>query len=433
MPEARIYAVAGNPALHSRSPAIFRRAFESEAVAATYTRLAADSAAEALGVARSIGLSGLNVTSPFKEDMVPLMDELGDEARTIGAVNTILLDKGRARGLNVDGDGVIAMCEKAGFEPRGARVAVLGAGGAAKAAALALRKKDADVVLINRSGERGRMAAEAVGCRFVPLGDARDEIGNSDAVFACWPKSARQFDASMLSGDQIVLDANYGDSIFEKAARKAGCGYVDGREWLLGQALSVFKLFTGRNAPKEAMRKALDPGRAEGHIILAGMMGTGKSLVAVELAARLRLEAVDTDATVVRMSGKRISEIFAEYGEAEFRRLEAVAVEEALGNARSVIAMGGGALMNGELAKLARERGTVIWLWATPETCAGRASDGLRPLIEGRDPAMAMKEILSRRLSSYASSSDLIVSTEDRDVEGVAGKIFDEIGESRKG
>ena len=75
MPEVRIYAVAGNPALHSLSPAIFRRAFESEGVAATYTRLAADSAQEALGLARSIGLAGLNVTSPFKEEIYDLRSD----------------------------------------------------------------------------------------------------------------------------------------------------------------------------------------------------------------------------------------------------------------------------------------------------------------------------------------------------------------------
>jgi shikimate kinase len=237
----------------------------------------------------------------------------------------------------------------------------------------------------------------------------------------------------MLRSDQIVFDANYGDSIFEDAARKAGCKYVGGEEWLLGQALTVYKLFAGRDGPKDVMREALDSDRPRGHIILAGMMGTGKSLVAVDLAARLKLTAVDTDATVERMSKKRISEIFAEYGEAEFRKLEAVAVEEALAGERSVIALGGGALMNEELAKLARERGTVIWLWASPETCAARTSDGSRPLIEGPDPVKAIEKILSERLASYASSSDLIVSTEDRDVEGVAGKISDEIGKSGKG
>jgi shikimate dehydrogenase len=433
MPEVRIYAVVGNPALHSISPGVFRRAFESDSVSATYTRLAADSAEEAIAVARELGLSGLNVTSPFKEDMVPLMSELSEDARRIGAVNTVLIEGGKARGYNVDGDGVVAMCAKAGFAPKGARLTVLGAGGAAKAAALALVKQGAEVVVVNRSEERGKKAAEAVGCRFVPLGDARDEIGSAKAIFACWPKSATDFDGSWLRGDHIVFDANYGDSVFAEAAEKAGCRYMSGEEWLLGQAFTVYKLLTGREAPEEAMRGALDSNRTEGHVILAGMMGTGKSLVAVELAGRLGLTAVDTDAIVERVSGKGISDIFAEYGEAEFRRLEAVAVEDALGNARSVIALGGGALTNEELARLARERGTVIWLWATPATCAARASNGLRPLIEGRDPTEAMEKILSERLASYARASDLIVSTEDRDVEGVAGKISDEIRKSGKG
>lgn len=432
MPEIDIYAVVGNPALHSRSPQMFRRAFEAEGIPATYTRLAADSAAEAMEVARAIGLKGLNVTSPFKEEMLIFIDEMDETAERIGAINTILFDGGRSRGFNLDGDGVVAMCAKAGFRPRGARAAVLGAGGAAKAAANALMWQGANVVMVNRSAERGEQAAKSLGVRFVPLGDAAAELKKAQAVFACWPRSAEHFDHSLLNRGQILFDANYGDSIFAKAARRAGCRYISGEEWLIGQALTVFSLFTGSAVPDETMRGALEEISEKGHVILSGMMGTGKSLVAGELADQLGLEPVDTDATVERMSGKSILEIFETYGEAEFRRLEAVAVEEALGNARSVIALGGGALTNDELAKLAGERGDVVWLWASPKVCAERASNGLRPLLAGNDPEDALRGILKERLASYASSSDLIVSTERRDPKEIAEKIFDEIDKSGK-
>ncbi len=433
MPELDIYAVAGNPALHSLSPQIFRGAFEAESISATYTRLAADSAAEAMEVARAVGIRGLNVTSPFKEEMLPLVDGADETAARIGAINTIVFEEGRSRGFNVDGDGVIAMCERAGFDPRGARTVVLGAGGAAKAAALALISQGSEVALVNRSAERGTRAARAVGARFVPLGRAAEELRSARAVFACWPKVAKGFDDGLLREGQIVFDANYGGSIFADAAARARARYVDGTEWLIGQALSAFRLFTGRQPPAEAMRRALAGRAVEGHVILAGMMGTGKSAVAGELAGLMGLRAADTDAMVERMSGRRISEIFDEYGEAEFRRLEAVAVEEALGNARSVIALGGGALMNGELAGLARKRGTIVWLWASPETSAARSTSGRRPLIARGDPVVKLGRILEERLDRYASSSDLIVSTERRDAGGVARKVFDEISKSGKG
>jgi len=433
MPELDIYAVAGNPALHSLSPLLFTSAFEAESISAAYTRLAADSAAEAMEVARAIGIRGLNVTSPFKEEILPLVDEADETARRIGAINTVLFEEGRALGFNVDGDGVIAMCERAGFSPGGRRTAVLGAGGAAKAAALALLSLGSEVTLVNRSVERGTRAARAVGARFVPLSDAAEELRSAQAVFACWPKGAKGFDERLLREGQIVFDANYGGSIFADAAARAEARYVDGTEWLIGQALTAFRLFTGRDAPAGAMRGALAKREIEGHVILAGMMGTGKSEVARELAALMKLDAADTDAMVERVSGRRISEIFEEYGEAEFRRLEAVAVEEALGNARSVIALGGGALMNGELARLARKRGTIVWLWASPKACAARASGDKRPLIAGGDPEAKLERILGERLDRYASSSDLVVSTERRDAGGVARKVFDEISKSGKG
>lgn len=433
MPGVDIYAVAGDPALHSISPALFRRAFDAQGIPATYTRLAADSAREALDVARAVGMRGINVTSPFKEEMLALVESHDEAAGRVGAVNVVALEGGSARGLNVDGDGVIAMCARAGFDPAGSRVVVLGAGGAAKAAALALRMAGASVTIANRTEARGREAAARVGCESVPLSGAAPAIAEAAAVFACWPRGASGLEPSTLRREQILFDANYGDSPLAETARRAGCRYADGSEWLLGQARSSFRIFTGGDAPEAAMREGLEEMRANGHVILSGMMGTGKSRVAGELASRLGLEAVDTDAIVERMSKMRIADIFRQYGEAEFRRLEAVAIEDSMGNARSVIALGGGALTNPKLALLARERGTVVWLWASPERCAERASDGMRPLLEGKDPVEAMQRLLSERLASYAAASDLIVSTEGRDAPAVAGKVFDEIHKSGKG
>lgn len=432
-----VYAVAGNPALHSLSPAIFRRAFDEANVAATYTRLAADSAREAMDVARAIGLCGFNVTSPFKEEIYDLVDERTAAAETIGAINTITFTDGKSKGFNVDGDGVMAMCASADFEPAGSRTAVLGAGGAARAAAHALKGAGADVVIVNRSEERGRSAADAIGCGFAQLGSAADELKGAQAVFACLPKSVDDFDHRMLSSDQIVFDANYGDSVFGRAAKKAGCRYVDGREWLLGQALSVYRIFTGADAPESIMREALEEESRESrdggeHIIIAGMMGTGKSTVARELAKLMRLDSLDTDAIVETRSGKSITRIFEEFGETRFRSLEALAVADAISAPRSVIALGGGALTDPKIAEFARKSGTVVWLWAEPATCATRSSDDTRPLIAHGDPAETLRRILALRLPSYAGSSDLIVSTENRDAFATARKISDEIYKSGK-
>lgn len=434
MHEVDIYAVTGSPAFHSLSPYIFRRAFEAVELDATYTRLAADTAAEALDTARAIGLCGINVTSPFKEEIVPLVDEIDDSASMIGAINTVVFKDGKTLGLNVDGEGVIAMCAKAGFDPDGQRVAVLGAGGAARAAAFVLKMSGADVVIVNRSEERGMRAAKSLGLPFVPLSEARDAIGNAAALFACWPKSAGDFDASLLASDQIVFDANYGESAFAGASFKAGCRYMDGIEWLLGQAFACFELLTGKPAPADAMRNALEGAEwCRGHIILTGMMGSGKSRVAEDLAGLMELDVIDTDVGIEVASGRTIPEIFEKSGEAEFRTIEAEVVRQALDGPRSVIALGGGALLNPDTSKLARGRGDIVWLWATPKTCTERASDGSRPLIASRDPEVRLTEILRERRASYARASALVVSTENRSAREAAGKIYDEIRKSGKG
>ena len=133
-----IYAVTGNPILHSKSPDMFNAAFRDLALDAAYVRLAAQSAEEAMAVARKIGIHGLNVTSPFKTEIIPCLDELEKGAEKMGSVNAVLQKDGKYIGYNTDADGVLQGAQRRRFRSPGEKGRVLGAGGAAMSAVFAL-------------------------------------------------------------------------------------------------------------------------------------------------------------------------------------------------------------------------------------------------------------------------------------------------------
>jgi len=431
-----LYAVTGAPILHSLSPVMFRAAFAARSMHAVYTRLATDTAEEAMRLARELGLRGMNVTSPHKEQLAPLLDDVDEAARQISAVNTVVFDGDRALGRNTDPVGVRAMLVASCTDVRGRSVAVLGAGGAARAASFALKQQGAgEVVLVNRSARRGEGAADDLGGRYVPWSEAEQELRRVDAVFSCLPTMVAPLEPSWLRPGQLVLDANYKSPRLADVALQAGCVYGGGRAWLLGQALAAFRELTGEEAPAEAMEDALvasrNPSRPS-RFVLCGMMGTGKSAVGKALAAELGMPFVDTDRRVEAAAGASIPEIFRQLGEPAFRKLEARAVAEAMHTPRAVISLGGGAQLNPDSQEVIRRRGTTIWLWADADTCVQRTHGSDRPLLAG-DAASRARQLLDERMATYATCADLVVDTVSRTPLQVAEKIADEIRQTWPG
>ena len=163
MSEGKIFAVTGNPILHSRSPEIFRAAFEALGLDNYYyLRFASSRAEEIVQAMREATVSGFNVTSPFKEKVIPLLDDLDDGARKIGAVNLIVNEGGRLKGFNTDVMGVEQAFLENGVTLAGKKAVVLGAGGAAKAAVAALTEAGTDVVIINRTFKKAEFLAETI-------------------------------------------------------------------------------------------------------------------------------------------------------------------------------------------------------------------------------------------------------------------------------
>ena len=168
--------------------------------------------------------------------------------------------------------------------------------------------------------------------------------------------------------------------------------------------------------------------RPANHILLIGMMGSGKTTVGRLLAERMRCPFVDTDARLSAELGMSVSEIFEAYGEAKFRAEESRVLGEVLASdERTVVAVAGGAVMALRNRELVRSSGTVIWLRATPESLVARIGSGIgRPLLAG-DPEGAIRRIDESRRSVYQSVAHIVVDVDGIEPLVVGGRIFEHL------
>ncbi|MBI5526409.1 MAG: hypothetical protein HY897_08740 [Deltaproteobacteria bacterium] len=429
----KAFAVTGRPIGFSRSPDLFNKAFAAASIDAAYTRLACASAGEAVQIAKDLGLDGFNVTSPFKESIVPLLDSLDATAVSTGAVNTVVNRNGRFKGSNTDVEGVMGALHAAGVEVRGRRALVLGAGGAGKAAAYALRKGGASrVAIANRTDARAREAASVLRCDWVRAADVTDETADADIIVSCLPAGASLIEHGSLLRGRAVLDASYRGSMLAGGAGTWGYRFVGGTEWLVHQAAAGFRHFTGVEAPVPAMRNAADEfsGRDNGRdsrVVLVGFMGAGKSTVGPLLARRLGFEFHDIDWCVEGMTGADVATVFRTKGEAFFRAAESSELKRLAVRSNVVIAAGGGAVLSEENRELLASSCTVVWLAAPFPACVRRAGGPARPLLHGKDESEA-RRLFDERLPLYLSTSDIVFDSAAVPAGELTERIAGEIG-----
>ena len=260
-----VAGVIGSPVRHSRSPAIHNAAFAALGLDWVYLafEVGEGDAAAAVRGAAALGFRGLSVTMPLKSLVLGAVDEVSETAATLGAVNTITFHGGRTRGDNTDGEGLLrALRTSAAWKPAGEHVAVVGAGGAARAAIFALGQTGvASIAVINRSAGTAERAV-ALGGPTARIGRVED-IAAAGLVINATPVGMEgtagagltPFDASLLHSGQVVVDLVYHplETPLRAAATRAGAAAVDGLGMLVHQAALQFELWTGLDAPVEAM------------------------------------------------------------------------------------------------------------------------------------------------------------------------------------
>jgi shikimate dehydrogenase len=267
-----LYGVIGDPVRHSLSPVLHNAAFAALDVDAVYVALpvARGSGAAAVAAMRTLGISGLNVTMPHKEDVAGACDELTDDASRLGVVNTVaLLTDGRVLGDSTDGEGLLRSLADEQVAVDGRRIVIVGAGGAARAVALALGRRGAELTVLARRSDQAEVVARlAPNGRSVVLGDTpgvTQALRGADVVVNATPIGMTAADGGALpvpigelGRDSVVVDLIYhpAETPWLALARAQGLRAVNGLGMLLHQAALACERWTGQPAPVEAMRRA---------------------------------------------------------------------------------------------------------------------------------------------------------------------------------
>jgi 3-dehydroquinate dehydratase/shikimate dehydrogenase len=259
--KTRVYGVLGGTVRRSLSPLIHNRAFAARHVDAVYVPLQAEAVDAFMRALPSLDLAGFSVTRPYKVEILRHLHEVEEQAAMCGSVNTVVAQDGTLRGSTTDGIGVVGPLKKRG-ELKGKGVVILGAGGAARSAALALRRKGARVTLLARKPLQAVEAAAATGCAPGALEDLPrhvwDILVNATPVGSASAPDETPVPERLHRRGTVVLDMVYDplETRLLREAQAAGCKIIDGLEMLLAQAAAQFETWTGLEAPVEAMREA---------------------------------------------------------------------------------------------------------------------------------------------------------------------------------
>jgi 3-dehydroquinate dehydratase / shikimate dehydrogenase len=258
----KVYGVAGNPIRSSLSPIMMNTAFRRETVNAVYLALQANKLSDLLKLVDEIPIQGLSVTMPLKQEIMAHLEKTDPLSAKIGACNTVLrAQDGKLYGFNTDVAGITGPLEKR-MSLRGAKVLVLGAGGAARAAVFGLRDKGAEVFILNRTAETAQKLARQSGSKTIKKDAVAktsfDIIINATPIGMAGIKAPQLLEAKDLN-TKLVFDLVYNplETPLLRMARQKGIPIVTGIEMFVQQGARQFEIFTGKPAPEEEMLRVV--------------------------------------------------------------------------------------------------------------------------------------------------------------------------------
>ena len=349
---------------------------------------------------RKAAFSGINVTIPYKQTVIPYLDEISDQAAKIGAVNTIVNRDGKLCGYNTDYFGMRDLLIRNGTDPAGKKVLILGTGGTSKTAyAVVSDMGAAEIHKVSRTGKEGALTygeactnhsdAEII-INTTPCG-MYPGIDDSPVDLDCFPR---------LCG---LVDAIYNPlrTVLVLEAQKRGIPAQGGLYMLVVQAVYAAELFTGEKiddaVTEEVYREILNSKR---NIVLTGMSLAGKTTLGTLLSQKLDRRLEDTDDMIVNREQRPITDIFSSEGEPYFRDLETAMVRELAPQNGIIISTGGGAILREENVDALKKNGCVIFLDRPLEQILP-ADD--RPLANTKEKVTALME---KRYPIYRSTCD---------------------------
>ncbi len=258
----KVYGVAGNPVKHSLSPIMMNTAFRRETENRVYLALQTARLSDLLKLVHEIPLQGLSITMPFKEDIMKYLAKTDPLSAKIGACNTVVrAQDGNLYGFNTDVAGIVGPLEKR-LQLRGAKVLVLGAGGAARAAVFGLRDKGAEVFILNRSAEKAQKLARQAGAKTIKRDaiakTSFDVIINTTPVGMAGYKQQTLLEPKELNA-RLVFDLVYNpvETPLLRMARQKGIPIITGIEMFVQQGARQFEIWTGKPAPESEMLRVV--------------------------------------------------------------------------------------------------------------------------------------------------------------------------------
>lgn len=412
------YGLIGRKLGHSLSPEIHEYIFEALSIKGSYDLLPMelDNVPSFVSNLVKDKYIGINVTIPYKMDVMPYVDKISKEAAEIGAINTIHVKDNILYGYNTDYFGFEMTLKNFDIDVKNKKVIVLGAGGSAKAIIAWLRDNNVEeVLMLNRNVEKAKKAFPETKI------DSYDSITPSfpaNIIINCTPSGMYPkpdecpIDIDNFSGLEVVIDLIYNpeETLLLKKARDKGIKAVNGLYMLVAQAIKSQEIWNNRKIPDSITGYIFNELSGRKNIVLIGMPGSGKSTVGKILAKELDMGFIDMDNWIEENYGE-IKEIFKR-GEQAFREIETLAAKD-IGEKRGyVIATGGGVITREENIKYLRQNGIIYFIDRSVEEILKDIKHDTRPLIANNIDNI--NKLYKDRYSLYNKYSNVKISGDTR-------------------
>ena len=359
----------------------------------------------------------INVTIPYKQAVIPLLDEISSDAEAIGAVNTIVNRGGILYGYNTDFGGMRALIERVGIVLKYKKALILGTGGTSlTASAVCARLGAKEILRVSRTGRDGAITYEQA---YADHSDA-DVIINTTPC-GMFPKlDGCPIDIGRFTKLSGVIDAVYNplNTRLVLSAKERGISAEGGLYMLVAQAVLAAELFLDKELDTVPLTNKIydEIYFDKRNIVLSGMPSSGKSTVGRIIADKLKREFIDTDSLIVGREGE-ISRIFAEKGEGYFRDIESEVIRDLSSLSGKVISLGGGAVLRPENVRALRQNSEIFFIDRSVEYLTPTND---RPLA---DEKAKIERLYNERIDTYMDTADYIIDG-DCDPDDVADSVI---------